>query len=82
MERTESIDDRRPPLRESRARLRAAARAAQRLHRHRGGLGPDVARRAVELVHRVLPDHRGMGESELGDPADVSIDGMAGDVAR
>jgi pimeloyl-ACP methyl ester carboxylesterase len=26
------------------------------------------------------PDHRGMGESELGDPADVSIDGMAGDV--
>jgi pimeloyl-ACP methyl ester carboxylesterase len=26
------------------------------------------------------PDHRGMGESELGDPADVSVDSMAGDV--
>ncbi len=30
----------------------------------------------------VCPDHAGMGESSLGDPAAVSIDSMAGDVER
>ncbi len=30
----------------------------------------------------ICPDHRGMGESELGDPDAVTIDAMAGDVER
>ena len=30
----------------------------------------------------ICPDHRGMGESELGDPAELTIDSMAADVER
>ena len=30
----------------------------------------------------ICPDHRGMGRSELGDPGELTIDAMAGDVER
>jgi len=30
----------------------------------------------------ICPDHRGMGESELGDPDDLTVDAMAGDVEQ
>jgi pimeloyl-ACP methyl ester carboxylesterase len=35
-----------------------------------------------ESFEVLLPDNRGMGESELGDPAGVTVDGMAADLER
>ncbi len=45
-----------------------------------GDWDPQLLQRLAESFELISPDNRGLGRSTLGDPADLTIDGMAGDL--
>jgi pimeloyl-ACP methyl ester carboxylesterase len=47
-----------------------------------GDWDPQLLRRLGESFELVSPDNRGMGSSQLGDPAGLTVDGMARDLER
>jgi alpha-beta hydrolase superfamily lysophospholipase len=47
-----------------------------------GDWDPQLLQRLVATFEVISPDNRGMGSSELGDPAGLTIEGMAQDLER